>query len=187
MSKKPVTKKEETAKAKAEKLFGSTLHESQVPPAMLGGTSKDVERTLEQRLEDIDRRAKQRAAEEKAQLAKHYLIEAQATFKRLLSLTKDEELKAAYEAVLKFEKLVGGGSPEVGGAVSSGKKKRTQEELKADAAKAVAFLKDHPNSKASEVKSVVDFGLSLKEFIHKYSDAKVITEGSLSSMSYSVK
>lgn len=175
------TQQEEAARIKAEQLLSSSSASSSATP-------KAKEATLEESLAAIDRRAKERAAEEKAALAKHYLVDAQAKFKRLLSNTKDEDLKAAYEELLKIEKMAGAGHILAeSSAPSGGKKKRSKEELKADAEKIVHFLRSNPNSKASDVKAVADFGISLKEFVEKYTDTKIAKEGSLSNMTYSIK
>ncbi len=146
------------------------------------------EPTLQERLEAIDRRAKERAAEEKQQLAHKYLVDARAEFQRAVSKSDDEEVKTAYETWQQMEKLAGG-SHGAGATSEKGSKgtKRSKDQLKVDADALVAYLEKHPNSKAADLKAIADFGLSLSKFVEKYAGRKVHKEGSLSNMTYSLK
>ena len=165
------------------------------------------EPTLEQRLADIDRRAKQRVIEEKAALAGHYLLEARAKFKKAISATTDDDLKKAFEDVQRLERLAGDDSPRTSleGHLDDGKRfgmgkngetptarvRRSPDDLKADAAKLVDWLKAHPNSKGSAVTEATGVTikppLNLKTFVEKYGDGvKVTTEGQKAGTTYSI-
>ena len=169
--------REEAARIEAEKAL--TEKETQQQPA--------GEPSLKQRLADIDRRAKERAEQEKSQLAAHYYGEAKRAFIRAVSLTQDEAVKSSYETMLELEKLVGNASTSAGSSpASTGRTKRNAEQLKADAEKLVEFLKKNPGSNASQLKEVADFGISPSEFIEKYSSHKIKKEGSRANMTYSL-
>ena len=195
---------EEMARAAAERLL--TPAEPTPPDESSAPPQQAAEPSLEQRLADIERRAKQRVMEEKAALAAHYLTEARNAFRRAVSRTSDETVKTAYEDMLRLEKMaesVGGGG---GGSSSSAsarsdagtgdgerptRERRSGEALRADAMKMVAYLKGNPNSKGSAVTKatgvVVKPPLNVRTFIEKYAPGnKVTTEGQKAGTLYSI-
>ena len=158
------------------------------------------EPSLEQRLADIDRRAKERATQEKRDLAAHYLTEARIAFRRAVSKTTDEAVKATYEEVQRLERLAGdnpAGAPAARSDASASdgdrptRERRSPDSLKADAQKLFDWLKGHPNSKGSAATEatgvVVKPPLNVRTFIEKYlPGSKVKTEGQKAGTLYSI-
>ena len=66
--------------------------------------------------------------------------------------------------------------------------KRTNDQLKADAAKIVEFLRKNPGSKAGAISEAtgVDYGQSLSDFVEKYADVKLGKEGEKAGTVYSL-
>jgi hypothetical protein len=185
---------EEKARLEAERL--TSPRESEAPA---GG--KTEEPSLEQRLADIERRGRERVAQEKAALAGHYLAEAEAKFKRLLSNTSDEALKTSYEEVLRLRKLSGGGSAVsgdlFGGVVESGgggtgkRTRRNPDEAKADAQKLADYIKENPGTKGPAAVAAV--GIEIKAplnagtFIERYlPSVKLKREGTGAATTYTI-
>ncbi len=188
---------EEIARANAERLL--TPVESPTP---LGGNPappQPSEPSLEQRLADIDRRAKERAHEEKRALATHYVVEARNAFRRAVSRTSDEAVKSAYEEMLRLERLAGdAATPAEAGPSSRStegeratRERRSPDSLRVDAQKLADWLKGHPGSKGSAAVEatgvVVKQPLNVRTFIEKYlPGAKVRTEGQKAGTLYSI-
>lgn len=108
---KSATQREEAARLEAERALTprATLVQREPEPAT-------TEPTLEQRLADIDRRARQRAEDEKRSLAGQYLSERRRELRRLMEATADDALRSVWNEVQRLERLVDGGS---GPAVAS--------------------------------------------------------------------
>ena len=183
---------EDVARANAERLL--TPPESTPPTA---APSAPAEPSLEQRLADIDRRAKERAVEEKRQLAAHYVAEARNAFRRAVSRTTDEAVKTAFEDMQRLERLAG--DPSTPGRSDASdtagdrptRERRSPDSLRVDAMKLVAYLKDHPNSKGSAATSatgvVVKPPLNVRTFIEKYAPGtRVKTDGQKAGTLYSI-
>ncbi len=178
--------KEDSARKEAERLL--SVREPEKP-----AEKPTPEPTLEQRLADIDRRGRERAEQEKRQLAEEYLGQAQRRFKRAVSNTSDEEVKKAYEEMQRLEALAGGGSssrePAEQSSTPTGRIRRSAETLQGEATKIVDFLKKHPHSKAGAISegTGVDFGQSLSAFMGKYAaGVKLKSTGSKSTTTYSL-
>ena len=188
------------ARAAAERLL--TPPESSAP-AETAPAAAAAEPSLEQRLADIDRRAKQRATEEKAALAAHYLTEARNGFRRAVSRTTDEAVKTAFEEMQRLERLAGDagngtGRPDAGDRPSAAdagdrptRERRSPDSLRADAQKLFDWIKAHPQSKGSAATEatgvVVKQPLNARTFIEKYlPGAKVKTEGQKAGTLYSI-
>ena len=184
---------EALAKSRAEKLFSAPE-----PAEQPASPAKVAEPTLEQRLADIDRRSRERAAEEKRGLAMHYLDDAKRAFKKALSNTTDENLKKAYEEMTRLEKLTEGSTAPSGSRISEGleratglRVRRSADDLKGEAEKLVEFLKANPGSKGSAVTEAtgvtVKQPLNVRTFIEKYMPGtKVKTEGQKAGTVYSI-
>ncbi len=190
---------EEIARAQAERLL--TPVESTAPAGGgNGGGGPAPEPSLEQRLADIDRRAKLRATEEKAALASHYLAEARNGFRRAVSRTTDEAVKSAYEEMQRLEKMAGdtAAAPADGGGAGGGgsgerttRERRSPDSLKVDAQKLADWLRGHPGSKGSAATEATGVAvkppLNVRTFIEKYlPGAKVKTEGQKAGTLYSI-
>jgi hypothetical protein len=186
---------EAAARAKALKAF--TPAEEDEPAAV--PVREHVEPSLEQRLADIDRRARERAADEKKQLAMHYVTEARHKFRRAVANTTDENVRLAFEEMNKMERLAGDAATANGSSTASNgdgeptarRERRSPEALKADAEKLVDYLRGNPNSKASSVLHatgvVVKPPLNVRTYIEKYlPNVKVRTEGQRVSTTYSI-
>ncbi len=186
---------EEIARAQAERLL--TPVEPTAPAG--GGGGPAPEPSLEQRLADIDRRAKQRAMEEKAALASHYLAEARNAFRRAVSRTTDEAVKSAYEEMQRLEKMAGDAAapadPSSAGSNGSGERstreRRSPDSLKVDAQRLADWLRGHPGSKGSAATEATGVAvkppLNVRTFIEKYlPGAKVSTEGQKAGTLYSM-
>ena len=189
---------EEMARANAERLL--TPVETQ-PTANVGSPTPAAEPSLEQRLADIDRRAKERASEEKRALAAHYLTEARNAFRRAISRTTDEAVKTAFEEMQRLERLAGdtatpssesgasrGGSP---AGEKGTRERRSPDSLRSDATKLADWLRGHPASKGSAAVEatgvVVKQPLNVRTFIEKYlPGVKVKTEGQKAGTLYSI-
>ena len=201
----PVDKKrdsgaEDAARAAAERLL--TPPEPSAPAE--AAPTAAAEPSLEQRLADIDRRAKQRATEEKAALAAHYLTEARNGFRRAVSRTTDEAVKTAFEEMQRLERLAGDAGTSTGGRGDGGdrpssadagdrptRERRSPDSLRADAQKLFDWIKAHPQSKGSAATEatgvVVKQPLNARTFIEKYlPGAKVKTEGQKAGTLYSI-
>ncbi len=190
---------EEIARAQAERML--TPMEPQ-PPTGGPPAAAAAEPSLEQRLADIDRRARERATEEKRQLAAHYLQEARNAFRRAVSRTTDEAVKTAFEEMQRLERLAGDagtGSAEgpSGGrsAAAAGEKptreRRSPDSLRTDAQKLADWLRGHPGSKGSaavEATGVtVKQPLNVRTFVEKYlPGVKVKTDGQKAGTLYSI-
>jgi len=189
---------EEIARANAERLLTPVVPQPapSVPVAPVA-----VEPSLEQRLADIDRRAKERASEEKRALAAHYLTEARNAFRRAVSRTTDDAVKTAFEEMQRLERLAGDAAttPSDNGAASGGKgggeratrERRSPDSLRADAQKLADWLRSHPGSKGSAAVEatgvVVKQPLNVRTFIEKYlPSVKVKTEGQKAGTLYSI-
>jgi len=133
--------KEEAARMEAERLLSQREIERPAP-------EDDTEPTLFERLEDIDRRQREIAAQKKRDLAGAYLSTARAQFKKLIANTEDEPLRKAWDELQELERLVSN----VGGAVnghaihapvaesSVSRVRRSKEELEKLATDIIAFI-----------------------------------------------
>ncbi len=145
---------------------------------------------IEEKLAAIDRRLKQQAIEEKRKVAVSHLSAARARVKALLSKTTDQDLRAALEEVRKLERLAGDAPAGDDGAK---RVRRSAEELHADAAKLVEFLKDNPGSKSATIQEAtgvtVKPPLNVRTFIEKYGPkgTKVKVDGQKAGTTYSVR
>jgi hypothetical protein len=185
---------EAAARARAERALSGVEHTP--PPRVVEKT----EPSLEQRLADIDRRARDRAAEEKRSLATHYVTEARGKFRRAVSNTTDENVRTAYEELQRLERLTAGtAGPESNGSDGSSggeektgrRERRSGEALRADAEKLVEYLKSNPGSKSAAVMDATGVSvrppLNLRSFIQKYMpEAKLRTDGVKASTTYSI-
>ena len=187
---------QELARAQAERMF--TPVEPQAPAVPANGAHAP-EPSLEQRLADIDRRAKERASEEKRQLANHYLQEARNAFRRAVSRTTDEAVKTAYEEMQRLEKLAGDTTPAPAdggtGRPAAGdrptRERRSPDSLRSDAQKLADWLRGHPASKGSAAVEatgvVVKQPLNVRTFVEKYlPGTKVKTDGQKAGTLYSI-
>jgi hypothetical protein len=188
---------EEAARANFERLL--TPLETPVA-AVPAAVQPAAEPTLEQRLAAIDRRARERADEEKRALATHYVTEARNAFRRAVSRTTDEAVKTAFEELQRLERLAGdaavaGTSESASGPVASGdrptRERRSADSLKVDAQKLADWLRQHPGSKGSAATDatgvIVKQPLNVRTFIEKYlPGAKVRTEGQKAGTLYSM-
>ena len=187
---------EELARAQAERMLAPV--ESAARAEEPAARAAAAEPSLEQRLADIDRRAKDRATEEKRALAAHYLTESRNAFRRAVSRTTDDGVKTAYEEMQRLERLAGDASPASSGrsdAAADGERptreRRSPDALKVDAQKLAEWLRGHPNSKGSAATDatgvVVKPPLNVRTFIEKYAPGiKVKTEGQKAGTLYSV-
>ena len=192
---------QQLARAQAERLL--TPVEPQPPAHVVSAAPAAAEPSLEQRLADIDRRARQRATEEKAALASHYLAEARNAFRRAVSRTTDEAVKTAYEEMQRLERMAGdagtapaadgpaGRASSAAGGEKTTRERRSPESLRVDAQKLADWLGHHPGSKGSAAIEatgvVVKQPLNVRTFIEKYlPGSKVKTEGQKAGTSYSM-
>ena len=189
---------EEIARANAERLL--TPVETPVPASGNGASAASAAPSLEQRLADIDRRAKERAHEEKRALAGHYLTESRNAFRRAVSRTTDEAVKSAFEEMQRLERLAGDTAvaPAEGGSAARAtpgeratRERRSADSLRDDAQKLADWLRQHPGSKGSAAVEatgvVVKQPLNVRTFVEKYlPGAKVRTEGQKAGTLYSI-
>jgi hypothetical protein len=189
---------EEIARANAERLLTPVTPQ---PAPSVPAAPAAPEPSLEQRLADIDRRAKERASEEKRALAAHYLTEARNAFRRAVSRTTDDAVKTAFEEMQRLERLAGDAAttPSDNGAAAGGKggaeratrERRSPDSLRTDAQKLADWLRGHPGSKGSAAVEatgvVVKQPLNVRTFIEKYlPSVKVKTEGQKAGTLYSI-
>lgn len=185
---------ERIAKERAERLLSPAERraDDNTPEAT---RQPQAEPSLEQRLADIDRRARERAVEEKRQLAAHYLDEARRAFRRAVGNTSDEAVKSAYEDMQRLEKMAGdsSGNGQAAPAAVEGAKRerRSPDSLKADAEKLAGWLRANPGSKGSAATEatgvVVKQPLNVRTFLEKYlPGVKVKTSGEKAGTTYSV-
>jgi hypothetical protein len=186
---------EAAARVRAERaLSGIDPTPQQARPA------EKTEPSLEQRLADIDRRARDRASEEKRSLATHYVTEARGKFRRAVSNTTDDAVRSAWEELQRLERLTAGavGTESNGSEVhhvreekTGRRERRSGEALRADAEKLVEYLKANPGSKSAAAMGGTGVSvrppLNLRSFIQKYMpEAKVRTDGVKASTTYSI-
>jgi hypothetical protein len=176
------------SKVQLQRESAAAMAKSREGPA----TPNVVEPTWEERVADINRRAREQAEREIAQLVQGQMGDAERAFAKAISNTTDDAVRDAYEKLQRMRKMLGKGSTNGEASGGTTRVRRSAEDLASDAAKLADYLRANPNSKGSvaieATGAVVKPPLNVKTFIEKYfvGKIKVKTEGQKAGTTYSI-